>query len=170
MPVGAARRAAARVLAAAAVACLPQAAAAQSGAIATALCSVDSTPLNFGPYLGTAPGPTDFTATVTVTCTPVPPADAATVSFSLAFIGSGPQPWQLSSSRGSLRYQLFADSGRSVPLGDGADGSTAITGVGVATQVAPLRRSFTVYGRILARQRMAPAGTYTDMVTLRLSY
>jgi spore coat protein U-like protein len=135
------------------------------------LCSVASTPLNFGSYEGTRPSPTDFTATVTVTCAPGASSAGGAVAFTLAFLdGAGPGRRQLTSARGALRYELYADPGRRIVIGDGAGGGSALTGGGVATATSPLRQNFTVYGRLLARQGRAPAGAYGDVVTVRLSY
>jgi hypothetical protein len=136
------------------------------------LCSVVSTPLNFGTYLGTNSAPTDYTATVTVTCVPAPGNASALVSFTVAFVAGGGATGQrqLASAQGSLLYALYADPGRGFGLGDGAGGAATLSGGGVATDLVPLRQSFTVYGRILARQGRAPAGAYMDVVMVRLSY
>jgi len=137
-----------------------------------ALCSISSTSLNFGRYDGTNPAPADFTATLSVTCTPAGTATSASVSFTIALVGGagGPGQRHMNAARDAIRYELYTDPGRSIVFGDGAGGSAMLAGAGVATRTAPLRQSFTVYGRVLARQRSAPAGTYLDVVMVQLSY
>jgi hypothetical protein len=51
---------------------------------------------------------------------------------------------------------LFADPARTIPWGDGGNAKAVSGLVGPTT---PLRAHFTIYGRILSRQRQARSGT-----------
>jgi spore coat protein U-like protein len=136
-----------------------------------ALCSVVATPLAFGNYEGSRSSPLDVTATITVSCIPAAGQASAHLSFSLALISPNQAGQrQLNAGREGLRYELYADAGRSLVLGDGAGGTTTLNGSGIATHLAPLRQNFTVHGRVLARQRRAPAAAYTDIMSLRLNW
>jgi spore coat protein U-like protein len=136
-----------------------------------ALCTVMATPLAFGNYEGNRNSPLDVTATISVSCTPGAGQASASLSFTVALISSGPAGQrQLNAGREALRYELYADVGRSLVLGDGTGGTTTLNGGGIATHLAPLRQNFTVHGRILARQRRAPAAAYADIMSLRLNW
>lgn len=148
---------------------LPAPAIAQGGG--SAVCSVVATPLAFGNYEGNRSSPLDVTATISVSCTPAAGQASASVSFTVALTSPGPAGQrQLNAGRDALRYELYADTGRSLVLGDGTGGTTTLTGGGVATHLARLRQNFTVHGRVLARQRRAAAGVYADIMPLRLSW
>jgi spore coat protein U-like protein len=135
-----------------------------------ASCSLTATPLVFGNYVPFSSRPADFTATVTVTCTtsgaaPVP------LQASIAVIGKGgPSGRRLSNGVYALRYQLYLDPARTMPLGDGSGGGDVISMSSVVSYNAPFRRAFAVYGRILARQSGATVGHYVDRITAILTY
>jgi len=136
-----------------------------------ALCSVVATPLDFGNYDGGRSSPIDVTATISVSCTPAADQPSVHLSFTIALISAGPAGQrQLNAGREALRYELYANAGRSLVLGDGTGGTTTLNGSGIATHLAPLRQNFTVHGRVLARQRRAPAAAYTDIMSLRLTW
>lgn len=136
-----------------------------------AVCRMDATPLTFGNYLGDRSSPLDVTATISVTCTPIAGQASTSVSFTIALMESNPAGHrELHGGRETMLYALYADAGRSLILGDGTAGTTTLSGGGAATQLVPLRQSFTVHGRILARQRRATAGAYADTLSLQLKW
>ncbi len=137
--------------------------------IGPADCSVASTPLMFGIYLGNRPTPTDLTAIVTVTCT-ARGSLAASVAFKVVAADGGNASRLMRSALGALRYQLFVDAAHSVPWGDGTAGTVALSGSGAVSPTLPLRQSFTLYGRVLARQTVVPAGAYQDSVPIRMNW
>jgi spore coat protein U-like protein len=132
-------------------------------------CTLSATPLSFGKYVPFSGSPADFTATVTVTCTAssaTPVAINGTIGLSGAGGASGRQ---LSAGAARLRYQLYLDPARTVPWGD-AGSSDAMTFSNIVGPTAPFRQTFTVYGRILARQSNASVGNYNDHIAVMLYY
>lgn len=150
------------------VACL---AAVALAAIATpasaggASCVIAATPLAFGRYVPSRNAPADFTATLSLVCTATGDATAS-IAGAISLLGSSTER-QLSDGPRRLRYQLYSDPARTVAWGDGS-GARKVSGlVGPAM---PLRVHFTVYGRILAHQRNAQVGHYSDHITAILTY
>ena len=131
-------------------------------------CTVSTTPLEFGQYVPSHAGPLDFTATLTIACIASGP-DSASVAGTISLINSGgPSGRELAAGHDRLRYQLFMDPARTIPWGDGAmqaKSMSAVVGPG-----SEWRQSFTIYGRILARQSHANVGRYTDNITVVLNY
>lgn len=82
--------------------------------------------------------------------------------------GATPALRRLTDGRGhSLDYLLYASSAATRPWGDGTAGTATVSATGLGLD-KPL--SFTVYGRIPAGQTGAVAGTYTDTITITVSY
>ncbi len=161
-----------RKLALAALAATASAPAAAQMSHASVSCVLSATPLNFGVYNPAWPAPTDFSATITVTCTtplagPVPVAGSVTLSPGG---GAAAGTRRMASDGAVLRYQVYADAGRSVVWGDGSGGSMTVPISGTAGRTQPLRMTFTAHGRLLARQGNATVGTYNDLLTATLSY
>ncbi|GAY22528.1 spore coat U domain-containing protein [Sphingobium fuliginis] len=134
------------------------------GVSATVLnvCLVSATNMAFGSYDPTSASPTDATSTINVTCTPgtlfniglnAGSAVGATVSTRKMLSGANP-----------LGYALYSNSGRSTNWGNSVGSDTVAQ---TASTILPA--AFTVYGRIPAQQSVA-AGSYTDTVTITVSY
>ena len=141
------------------------AAATPAGAAAGAHCSIATTPLAFGHYVPSRHAPTDFTATLTLTCTATG-AEPAAVDGTISLLGSAGGR-RLSDGTNQLRYQTFSDPARTLAWTDGAGAKTVS---GLVAPGTPLRASFTIYGRLLARQPQAQVGHYTDRITAILNY
>lgn len=134
----------------------------------TSACRVEATQMVFGAYHGRTSAPQDITATITVVCNALG-TSASLVSFSVT-PGDGAVPNRtMRRSEESMRYQLFVDPARTVLWGNGTGGTQALTGSGTASRTVPLRASFTLYGRALARQRVL-AGAYVDAVSISLQW
>lgn len=71
---------------------------------------------------------------------------------------------RLSNGSGTIDYQLYRDSARSIVWGDGTASSSTVTGTGNGSA-----QSLTVYGRIPALGTAAP-GAYTDTVTILVTF
>ena len=130
-----------------------------------ASCVISTTALAFGRYVPSRSAPVDFTASLTVTCAATGDGSAS-VDGTISLIG-GAEGRELADGPHRLRYQLFADPARTIPWGDGGNAKAVSGLVGPAT---PLRAQFTIYGRILARQRQAQVGHYTDQIIAMLNY
>lgn len=135
-------------------------------AAGSANCTLSMTSLEFGQYVPSRPGPSDFTATLTIACLASGP-EPASVGGTISLINSG-GPRELAAGQDRLRYQLFMNPARTIPWGEGgmqAQSISAVVGPGT-----PWRQSFAIYGRILARQSHASVGRYTDRITAVLDY
>ncbi|WP_155763629.1 spore coat U domain-containing protein [Pantoea agglomerans] len=99
---------------------------------------------------------------VEVTCTP-----GLAVSVALDYGqhgGSASQRYMRSSyGQASLAYQLYQDAAHSTVWGTGAL-ALSIDSFPATSQV------FTVYGRLFAVEGLPAAGTYTDLITVTLTY
>ncbi len=129
-----------------------------------ASCAISTTPLAFGRYVPSRNVPVDFTATLTLTCIATGEGSAA-VDGTIGLVGSGAR--ELNDGAHRLRYQLFVDPARTIPWGEGANARSVS---GVVDPARPLRATFSVYGRLLARQPNAQVGTYAGQVTAVLNY
>jgi spore coat protein U-like protein len=126
--------------------------------VAPSSCNITVTNLFFGNYTGTQ---LDETSTITVTCTK---GKAYSVGLN-AGLGSGATLASriMSSGSDALTYGLYQDSNRTLNWGNTV-GNDTVSGTGSgSTQNIP------VYGRIPANQ-IAPAGTYSDTVTVTVYF
>jgi len=137
-------------------------------AAAVITCNLSPTPLAFG-SVDTLRGPTvSSTATIDVTCT-TSGAVAAAVSLNLSTLATGAAVRRMGDPAGP-RYQIFADSARTQPWGDGSGGTVALSAAGTVLPGVVFRQRFTVYGRVLAPQTDLRAGAYFDTLTVILNY
>ncbi len=149
---------------------LAASAAATANAAGSARCTLSATPLIFGQYVPSRNLPSDFTATLQLTCVASGTA-TANVEGTIGLIGPGGSSIRhLADGGRRLRYQLFADPARTIPWGDGAGDTQTKSVSGTVGPAAPMRHTFTIYGRILARQSDAAVGNYSDRITAVLDY
>ena len=125
-------------------------------------CVIDSaSDLNFGSVPGPVAADIDQTSTVTMTCTHRTPWNMALDNGQHA---SGPQRrMRLGATGNYLGYELYRDSGRTQRWG-ATIGTDTVAGTGAGTS-----QSVTVRGRVPAVQSV-PAGTYSDVVTVTVTY
>lgn len=124
-------------------------------------CQAQSaTNMNFG-STGVLTAPVDATSTINVQCTQSTPYDiglsagngtGATVAARLMTSGAG----------NTITYSLYQNNARTVVWGDTVGATVASVGTGAV-------QSFTVYGRVPA-QTTPPAATYTDTITVTVTY
>ncbi|NJC04376.1 spore coat protein U-like protein [Sphingomonas kaistensis] len=130
-------------------------------------CTTSSTSLSFGSYSPVTASPTDATAQVSINCTGVVSLFGQ-VEITASPGASGAALQRTMSHGGStLRYNLYADPGRTQVLADGTGGTTTIAtplnGLLVFSTSAP------VYGRITAGQWVA-SGSYADTIVITVQY
>lgn len=130
-------------------------------ATVSASCSVSATAIAFGAYNPTG-GNVDTTNTVTATCT-------SGTAYNIGLDAGGASgatvtTRKMSSGSDRLNYSLYSDSGRSTNWGNtvGTD-TVADTGNGTA-------QGHTVYGRIPGSQTTVPTGSYSDTITVTVTY
>lgn len=133
-------------------------------------CSVSATALNFTNYVPFSAVATDANATVTVNC-------SATGSSTVPFSGtisltstSTSYARQLTSGANIVRYHTYLNAGMTVFWGNGTGLGATQAVSGSVGPSSPFAQSFTVYGSIPARQTGAYVGSYTDLITVTLSY
>lgn len=136
----------------------------------TAGCSVTGSTLDFGSNNGNAllSGPLSATGNIAVTCTTGSPYSIGLNNGSNA---SGNQRRMSNGSGDFLNYNLFTDNLATLAWTTGASSTTCTTlnscvlGTGTgATQNIP------IYGRIPLMVSSPPQGTYTDTVTITVTY
>ncbi len=126
--------------------------------------SVSAPSLVFSPYHPTAAEPEDIETTVEFYCAPAFRAGKLRVNVTLQEGSQRPQH-QIRNAYGDvLRYGVFVDPARSIPL-------TSNMPIPVH-DANPDNKTFRVilYGRIYANQRTAGVGNYLGYLTLLLNY
>jgi spore coat protein U-like protein len=124
-------------------------------------CGVTALPLAFGTYSPTQATNTTASTTIAVTCTNGTPYN---IGMGLGS-GSGAtvSARKMTAGSNTLTYNLYQDSGYSTQWGT-TIGTNTQTGTG-----SGLAQTITVYGSITALQSV-PAGSYTDSITVTLTY
>jgi spore coat protein U-like protein len=126
-----------------------------------ASCDVSPATLAFGNYNPASSTPLDAASTISLLCTNGTSYDVGLNAGS----GSGATiaARKMSVSGNTLTYSLYTDGARSALWGN-TIGSNAVHGTGTgATQ------SIDLYGRVPINQT-SPAGSYTDTVTITVTY
>jgi spore coat protein U-like protein len=122
----------------------------------------------FGAYNPLPGAASDTTGSVTLSCN----ISAGSVSYTMALTtgGSGSYvPRQMSSGASHLNYNLYLDSARTTVWGDGTGGTQTLSGTSPIV-VPSYTQTDNVYGRILANQQSTPPGSYSDTITVTVTY
>ena len=118
-----------------------------------ALCTIDSSGLEFGVYDPLDPSPLDATGGITYTC-----SAHIVVAIAMTSGASGSFERAMAGGADTLAYNLYLDSARTKVWGDGALGTTTYVDLDPPINSAI---GLPVYGRIPARQGVSE-GRYTD--------
>jgi spore coat protein U-like protein len=126
-----------------------------------ATCSLSASAMAFGVYTGTV---VNATTTLTVTCT-------KTTAYQIGadngqhsqYIGVYAK-YMAGPSGNYLRYHLYTDAARSIEWGTTA-GTNEVAGIGTGAA-----QTITVYGTIGAGSYASVPGSYSDIVTLTLTF
>lgn len=121
-------------------------------------CTINVLDVNFGAYDVFSLTPLDTTGTIDVSC---PVRSSVSITFSTGAGGYAARYLQQGTTR--LNYNLYRNGGRTQILGDGTSGTVFLSANNIRN------RSFTIYGRIPARQNVR-AGTYTDTIIVTLTF
>jgi len=126
-------------------------------------CTVSTSKLDFGTVNPLSGSNVNGTGGISVTCT------NGTGWTASANIGSGSgasfSARRLTSSTGTLNYNLYTDNTYATVWGDGTGSTGTMTGTGTGSA-----QSRTVYGRIGSGQTTARPGSYADTVSVTISY
>ena len=121
-------------------------------------CTINVLDVNFGGYDVFSLTPLDTTGTIDVSC---PVRSSVSITFSTGAGGYAARYLQQGTTR--LNYNLYRNAARTRILGDGTSGTVFLSANNIRN------RSFTIYGRIPARQNVR-AGTYTDTIIVTLTF
>lgn len=124
-------------------------------------CAITALPLAFGSYDAAGSSAVDATTTVTVVCTVGTPYNVGLNAGGTS--GATVATRKLASGLNRLNYTLYQDTNRTTVWGNTV-GTDTVSGTYALAQ-SPI----TVYGRIASGQ-VVPAGTYTDTVTVTITY
>jgi spore coat protein U-like protein len=127
-------------------------------------CTVSATSVAFGSFSPLTGSAVDSTGTITITCNKAIP-----YTIALSPGGSASYTLRRMANGGNyLYYNLYLDAGYSQIWGNGTGGSSRVT------DSFPRRggsKDHIVYGRIpLASQRKAKVGSYSDSITVTVTY
>jgi len=126
-----------------------------------ALCTVESSGLEFGVYDPLDPSPLDATGGIAYTC-----STQVVVAIAITTGNGGSFERSMGSGTDTLSYNLYLDSARTKVWGDGA------LGTGTHVDLDPPKNAevdVPVYGRIPARQSVAD-GRYTDNLMVAMVF
>ena len=129
----------------------------------TANCTVSAGSVNFGTVNPISGSNDDASGTFSVACT------SGTGWTATAGVGSGSgasfAARRMTSGTNLLNYNLYTSSGYATVWGDGTGTTGTITGTGNGSA-----QSTTVYGRVASGQTSVPPGSYTDSVSVTITY
>jgi spore coat protein U-like protein len=137
-------------------------------AYAATICTVTATTVSFGIYLPLSSVPDDSTGTISVDCRQGLGKISYTIALSTGSSGTfAARTLRLGSD--TLNYNFFTDAARTLVWGNGLNGSTIVSDSYVAPGSGANLRSYTVFGRVPARQNVR-AGQYADSITVTVDY
>lgn len=133
-------------------------------------CTATSTGVAFGGYSTTLLTPTDATGSVSVRCTALL---SLTINYTVDLAtGSSGSYTSRSMLQGAsvLSYNLYTSAARTTVWGNGTGGTGRISALGILiTPLTPHNATYTVFGRIPARQNI-PIGAYIDTIVATVTY
>jgi spore coat protein U-like protein len=132
---------------------------------------VTAAPLAFGSYNGSIATADTTVTTITVACMTGLAAGlgtlpAFTITLTAGNAGSYTPRGLSGPTAAKLNYNIYTNAGMTTVWGDGVTGGSASQSGGGTTAST---QSFTGYGAIPIHQ-FVPAGNYTDMITVTVSY
>jgi spore coat protein U-like protein len=128
----------------------------------SATCAVNSASMGFGTYNPTLNANFDTTGTISVSCT-----NATSYNIGLGTgTGTGATTTNrvMMSGSDTISYRIYSDLGRTQNWGNTV-GTNTVAGTGTG-----FMQSFTAYGRITSGQTAARPGSYSDTVTVTVTY
>jgi spore coat protein U-like protein len=131
-------------------------------------CTVSATGVAFGTYVPTSSRPTDNAGAVAVSCN----RQLRDLQISIALnpgqnSGGAFRNRQMRARLSFLQYQLYVNPSRTVIWGDGSAGTSTVNDV-MCRRCPPA--TYPVYGRLPGRQLFAAPGSYTDVITVIVTF
>ena len=133
-------------------------------------CAVSATPVSFGTYDPTNPTAVTPTGSISVSCQLISGVSLL-VGYTITLsTGSGNySARKMVGTATPLAYNLYLDGGWTQVWGDGVTNGTFSKTDGYLLGVGTVVLSYTVYGKMPARQLVA-AGGYSDNIVVTISY
>jgi spore coat protein U-like protein len=131
------------------------------------LCLFGAGTLNFGTYTPGSGTAATGTTTLNVNCTKT---TTYTVTFNAGSTTGGTVAQRLlANGANTLQYNLYTTNTYATIYGDGTGGTANVTGAGSGVGTA---NAVTIYGQLPdnAFNQNAAAGTYTDTITMTITY
>ena len=127
-------------------------------------CSITADPLDFGNYNPLSGSTVDATGNVTVECGALVLGAFFSYEITLGPGASGNAAGRtMSNGSGTMSYNLYTDSSRSIVWGDGSGGTGTVTNSYTLSILFPRSDDFPVYGRLPSGQN-AEVGSYSDTI------
>lgn len=133
-----------------------------------ASCTVSAS-MAFGPYASILSEARDTIGDLSVVCTGTA-NEQVTVTISANLGGGTFSARTLSSGSSTLTYTLYTDLAHTLLWGDGTSGSNVISGTFNLDSTGNANEAYNFYGHIPAGQSLAKVGSYSDMLTVSMSY
>ncbi len=136
-------------------------------------CSVSTTGITFGVYdPASATDKTNNSGTVTITCSTTVRTTGTTATITLSTGSSGGTFAQrlMKNGTNSMNYNVYKDSAYTQVWGDGTGSTFTNSWVGASDNGSTVAVSFTLYGKIPALQYNVVPGSYTDSLTVTVTY
>lgn len=134
-------------------------------------CSVATTGITFGVYdpVSTT-DKNNNSGTVTITCATTQRTTGTTATITLT-AGSGTFAQRvMKNGSNSMNYNVYRDSAYSQVWGDGTSSTFTSSWVGATDNGSTVAVPFTLYGKIPALQYNVVPGSYTDSLTVTVTY
>lgn len=135
----------------------------------SASCTVTNATLDFGTYNVFSGAPVAAMTSIDVSCSFTNSINA-TLTFSTGSSGSYATRTMLSGGPNPLNYNIYADSGHTQILGDGTSGTWYYYLVGTGRGRTTASWTVPAHGQVPSSQTSATPGTYTDTITVTVSY
>jgi len=114
----------------------------------------------YDPFSGTS---LDSTNTVSVTCTTGTSWDVALNAGTTT--GGTIALRKMTNGSETLDYNVYTNAGHTTIWGDGTSGSNTVTGTGTGAA-----QNSTAYGRVMVSQTGVSTGSYSDLITVTVTY
>lgn len=131
-------------------------------------CTVAGTGISFPNYVSPGGGNSSSSGTIGVTCTGLGLLVSYTIKLSTGSSGSFANRSLVFASANHLTYNMYTNSSRVTIWGDGTSGTSTVTD-SYLLSIGNNLRNYTVYGLIPGGQNK-PAGTYTDSITITITF
>ncbi len=133
-------------------------------------CTVATVNVAFGSYNPLPGAASDSTGSVTLDCSVIAGSVSYTEALSAGNGSNGYAPRTMSSGANHVNYNLYLDSARATVWGDGTGSTQTQSGASGTIINGTYSNTFTVYGRILSNQTSTQPGSYSDSITVTVTY